>query len=229
MISRNISLLSSLIALIIGFMVGYFLFDNTIILPSEKEYITDTIKVPDPYPVPKPYPVPSKPKEVKVYEKDTAAIDSLKVLLSEKDILINGLKYQIIISQDYLKQFPENPKLLELDLQWDSLSIGLLNIKGIPTKETFPLYLDRYKYKWTLSGLSKTDHLMPQIKPSPYYLYSIGSGIDLWQRNIYLSGKVSYVKNRFTFYSDLRYGLLEPKKTTLNFGVEYNFKGLWPK
>ena len=117
--NKRLSIILILVSFVLGFVVSYNFFKDTKYLPSEKEYITDTVKVPKPYQVPKPYPIASKPEIKKIYEKDSSAIDSLKLLLSEKDIVISGLKYQLTISQDYLKQFPKNPKLLELNLQRD--------------------------------------------------------------------------------------------------------------
>ena len=222
--TKSLCILVILISFGLGFYLAYsYLKDNS--KPyQEKRYITTFIKVPEPYPVPKPYPVPTKPIEVKTYEKDSSAIDSLKLLLSEKDIIIQGLKgSQISVSQDFLKQFPLNPKLLELRLERDSLSVSLLDIQGIPSCNTYPLYLDRYRYKWVYNSLSNESYDPIPMEKIPPWGYSVGGGFDILQRNIYSSFRVELLKNPWTIYSDLRLGIIYPKKSTLNLGFEYSF------
>ena len=217
------------LVIIMGFVIGFitcyeFFSKGDIILPKEKEYITDSIKVLKPYPVPKPYPVSVKPITVIIYEKDSTALDSLKVLLSEKDILIQGLKSEITISQDYLKQFPLNPKLIEMGLIRDSLFLSLLNIRGVVCKQLYPIFLDRYRYNWANDSLGKTGYNPPPVGSVRYNTLLAGGGLDIWQRTAYTSVKFESTKNRTTFYSEFKLSIPRYKYSSLNLGVYFKIK-----
>lgn len=185
------------------------------------EYETDTVYVPEPYPVPKPYPVPTPPSTVEIYLPDTVAIDSLKLELSKQSILIQGLKDQISVSQNFLKQFPYNPKLIELNLSLDSLSLSFIPISGIPEKQVFPIFLSGFKYRWTIEGLSSIPIDPPPVR-FPLQPYT-GVGIDLLHLNPYVLMGVEKEYTRIKLYGDLRLGLLDQNRSTINLGINYRF------
>lgn len=219
------TIINWLIGFSVGFILCYIAFsDGDTILPGETEYITDTIKVPKPYSVPKPYPVNTKPITIIIYERDSLALDSLKLLLFEKDIVIQGLKSEITISQDYLKQFPFNPKLINLGLSRDSLSLALLNIQGIVQEYHYPISLRQYKYNWSDNVLGKAGDNPPPVGSVRCNILLAGGGLDLWQRTAYTSVKLESTKNRTTFYSELKIGIPRYQYSNLNVGVYFKLK-----
>lgn len=118
-------------------------------------YITEEIQVKKPYPYPQPYLVNTPPEIIYEYETDTSVLDSLKLLLQDKEIIISGLEKEIKIHQNFLKQYPYNPKLIEFTLDNNLLSLSLLGIRGSIYKEEYPLYLDHYRYKWVYPSLTR--------------------------------------------------------------------------
>lgn len=71
-------------------------------------------------------------------------------------VYINGLKETIAIKDNYIKMLPKNPKLVDLALTRDTLGLNLLNIDGRVTSYIYPIYLDRFDYKWLEGDLKYT-------------------------------------------------------------------------
>ena len=212
------------IFLLIAIIVWLFFFrkPDTVYIP-DTQYITDTIWIDKPYPVPVPYEVQLPPKTVEIYLKDQKAIDSLKVILSEKDIILQGLYSYISISQDYLKQFPKNPKLIELNLSADSLSLSTLSITGITQSATFPISLQAFKYKWTIEGLGRFPVKPPPAPKTPIGLFA-GGGFNF----LYTSPTLDFTAEkdwaRIRAYGDIRLGLLKKEASSFNLGLKYKFR-----
>ena len=209
---------------LIGIIVYLYLFREPLIktIPLH-HYHTDTLRIPDPYPVPVPYFDSVPPRILKIYEKDSLAIDSLKLLLSEKDIIIQGLYSQITISQDFLKQFPKNPKLLELNISSDSLSISTLQISGIPYKYDYPIYLSDFNYKWALDGLTKTKTNNKEVKQK-LFQYFVDGGFSFFHKSPYVGFTIEKDWARVTLYADVKGILLKTNGFDTNIGVKYNIR-----
>lgn len=216
-----------LIILNLLFIVGIFIYFAFIRKPYarpevEYVYITDTIRIPEPYPVPKPYLVSTPPITVKEYLIDSSAVDSLKVILTNDSIIISGLKNQISLHQNYLKQYPENPKLLNLDLRRDTLSMGLLRTSGIPEENQWPIDLNRYSYRWDFaSSFTRTDVTEPP--PTKKWFdpkYYVGGGVDFLYMSPYVSGRIEQEWSRVRLYSSAEIGLLKRESSSLKLGID---------
>lgn len=212
------------LCLIIGIILYFSLFRKKPI-PSQPiyNYITDTIHDSIPYPIPIPYLITTPPRIVTEYLVDSVAIDSLKLLMTQDSIIIAGLKSQILIHQNYLKQFPRNPKLLSLDLKRDSLVLGLLQISGIPEKDKWPIDLNLYSYRWDFNNnFTRTD--ITQLPPTRQRLnlqYFVGGGVDLLYLSPYVSGRIEQEWTRIRLYGNAQVGLLKKESSTLEIGAEY--------
>lgn len=68
--------------------------------------------------------------------------------------VINNLKRDtVFISPQFLTQFPSSPKLVDLSLTYDSISLGLLNTDAELMRKTYPLDFTHYTYQAsTLDG-----------------------------------------------------------------------------
>lgn len=193
------------------------------ILDPNIQWKTDTLKVPTPYPVPKPYPVKVPPRIVKVFETDTSLIDSLKLLLSEDSILINGLESQISIHKNYLKQFPHNPKLIQLGLQFDTLSLVLLDVSGVVSEKSYPLFTEFYNYQWLDNNFTRKDNKRKPPQSKTYLNYKAGLGYDILYLTPYLQGEVSKGISNFEVYGRIGIGLLDNSSSEIKLGANYNF------
>jgi len=212
-----------IILVLIGIIAYLWFFKKPeVITHTETVYKTDTLYIDKPYPIPVPYPVEVPPHVVTLYEKDTIAINNLKLLLSEKDIIIQGLNSQILISQDFIKQYPSNPKLLELNLSPDSLSLSLLGLDGIPLSKRYPLFLSRHKYKWTIEGLTKSNISSPPIKTPVRYF--VGGGANFLYPSPYVDFMVEKEWTRMRLYGDIKVGLLKREASSIDIGLRYNIK-----
>lgn len=184
------------------------------------KYKTDTLYENKPYPYPDPYLIITKPRYFTFYQVDSTAIDSLELELRDKEIIISGLEEEIRIHENFLKQYPYNPKLVELNLNKDTLSLSLLNIQGLIFKQDYPLYLDQYKYKWSHPDFSrekiKTKPKDPSFTLSSYVFvgYSlypnspiISNSWELSRGKIRLSSNVGILfKENKPIYLDLKLG-----------------------
>jgi hypothetical protein len=210
-----------LILLAVIVYLGFFR-EPKIEFVSYPVYRTDTIYVYETIKVPKPYPVPTPPSTVEIYLVDSLAIDSLKLELSKQNIILQGLYSQIEISQNFLKQFPYNPKLLGLELSFDSLSLSILKTNGIPESQTFPIFLSGFKYRWTNEGLSSIP-IDPRPINLPLQSY-LGLGVDLLHLSPYVNVGVEKDYTRIKLYGDIRVGLLKTEYSGIDLGIKYKFR-----
>lgn len=193
------------------------------------QYITDTIPDSIPYPVPEPYPIYTQPHTVTIYSVDTNTINSLKMELVEKDLIITSLTDTIKVYESYLKQFPSNPKLLAIDLKKDSMSVGLLNITGIPQEDKWPIDLARFNYRWTNDrGLSRSSTLTPPTKVRSPFEYFVGGGVDFFYLSPYVSGRIEKDLARIRLYGNINLGLLNKNTSGIKVGIDYKFYGKRP-
>lgn len=220
--------LSILFLIIIGLVV-WDIFFRKILIPEPEisyQYITDTIWDSIPYFVPEPYPVPTPPHIVTIYKTDTNILNQYKLLLSEKNLIIAGLIDTILIQETFLKSYPSNPKLLAIDLKQDSMSVGLLNITGIPQKDKWPIDLARFNYRWTNGAdLSRSPTLTPPTQERSHFEYFVGGGVDFLYLSPYVSGRIEREWTRIRLYGNIDVGLLKNETSGLKLGVDYKFNG----
>jgi len=207
-----------------GLVVWYFFFRKPIIPPSDTEYVyvTDTVWLDTVIVVSEPYYIHTPPKTVIIYKTDSSSLDSLSLILKEKEIVIASLKDSISIHENYLKQFPSNPKILGMDLNKDSLSLGLLSISGQTQINSWPINLDRFDYRWVHgSDLSRHPTQSPPIKERSQTQYFMGGGVDLLKTSPYILGRIQKDWARIMLYGDIRLGLLEIETSGIQIGINY--------
>ena len=225
------TLLTTLFIIIIGLIVWDIFFRKHPVPEPiiDYQYITDTIWDSIPYNVPEPYPVYTQPRTVTLYLADTNMLNQYKLQLAEKNLIIAGLIDTIRIHEGYLKQYPSNPKLLAIDLQKDSMSVGLLNITGIPQEDKWPIDLARFNYRWTNDrGLSRSSTLTPPTKERSPFEYFVGGGVDLLYLSPYVSGRIEKDWTRIRLYGNIDVGLLKSESSGIKLGVDYKFNGTSP-
>jgi hypothetical protein len=220
--------LNTILLIAIILFIGWYVFLRKVELLKpiiDYRYKTDTIFIDTLYVPGKPYPVHTPPKIVKIYVIDTAALDSIKLALNEKEIIISGLKESIAISVNYLKQFPSNPKLLAMDLTRDTLKLGLLSITGQVQENVWPIDLNQFNYRWNYgSDLSRHPVQSPPIKEKPFADYFIGGGVDIPHTTPYVSFRMEKNWTRIRLYGDMRVVLLNNNRGSINIGADYK---LW--
>lgn len=187
---------------------------------------TDTITRYEPIKELKPFRTPVLPKTEIQYKivriRDLEEINKLKLRIKEDSILISGLEDSLAIHKNYIKIFPDYPKLLALDLQKSNLSLSLLHIDGIPREYQYPINLDRYRYRWTEhSFTSDFNVIIPRKRKYNYYL---GSGIDIGNKLLYSSFRVERIWARSRLYLHTQIGLFTDNYSGVKIGYEYNLR-----
>lgn len=215
--------LQTIIILILVLLVSYLLifYKGKPVSYPEPHYVFDTVFLDKPYPVPLPYPVEVPIQGITVYLKDSVALDSMNILIQEKDFIIQGLEREILISKNFLKQFPSNPKILELNLSSDTLNLSLLNLDGTPSSSNYGLRLSDHKYKWTNDGLSQIKINPHQVKKSINLNYFAGGGVNFLYLSPFASFGLETDIARIRLYSDIEVGLLKHEASSINLGVKY--------
>jgi hypothetical protein len=220
--------LNTILLVLIILFIGWYVFLRKVepIKPTiSYQYHTDTLFIDTLYVPGKPYPIPTPPKTVKIYVIDSVALDSIKLALNEKEIIISGLKDSIAISVNYLKQFPSNPKLLTMDLKRDTLILGLLPISGQIQENAWPIDLNQFNYRWNFgSDLSRHPTQSPPTGKKPFANYFVGGGVDILHTVPYLSGRIEKQWSSLRFYGDIRVVLFNNDKGSINIGADYQ---LW--
>lgn len=99
----------------------------------------------------------TKPSTITYYQPEYIdRVEEIEVIPDSLLILIDDLEDSLEVAWDFLATFPKQPKLLTLDLLKDSLSLGLLRIDGQTSKETYPIFLDRFTYSYDGSTFART-------------------------------------------------------------------------
>ena len=220
------SVIITLLIIIIGLIIyNTFIRKYPILDPIiNYEYITDTLYIPKPYSVPEPYPVPTPPRIIIRYEVDSITLNYYKLKISKQNILIAGLLDTIAIHENYLKQYPSNPKFIDMFLIRDTLSLGLLQILGHVENKSWPIDLNRFDYKWDyINNLTRRDTKLPPLKEKSYVKYFGGGGVDLLWLSPYIDFTVEKELQRIRLYSNINLGLLNKNSSSIKIGIDYRF------
>jgi len=224
---KNIYILTLL--LIIASAVAWYFFIREDPVPEQVtmyEYTTDTIFVQVPYEVPVPYSVPTPPLTVTIYKVDSAAIQGLRLIIADQELKITGLKDTISLHENYIKQYPRNPKFLSMELNRDSLNLGLLQISGQIEERSWPIDLNAWSYNWNFdSDLSRHATQPPPIKKPELFQLLIGGGADLLASSSYGSLRAEFHIKKFRIYSDANLLFKIPEASNVRVGLEYKIYG----
>jgi len=109
-------------------------------------YITDTIYVNKPYEIIKTITKKTPPKTIKIYE--TVYIPADTVYKWKDKIIIITKKDSFSYNENFLTRYILSPKLLNIDLAFDTMNITILDTAGITSSQIYPLDFSRYKYQW---------------------------------------------------------------------------------
>lgn len=225
---KRINLFVSILLGIIGILVWYSLI-RPVNIPDPiitYEYMTDTVWVDTLYLPGQPYMINTPAKTITYYRIDSAALDSLTIILTDQNILIEGLKDSIRINQNFLKHYPSNPKLLAMTIRHDTLAMGLLDITGQIAERSWPLNLNQFTYHWAYgSNLSRHSVQQPPIQEQHFVNYFIGGGVDLLRLSPYLSGKVEKSWSSIRIRGEASIGLLNRNTSSLRIGLDYKLNG----
>lgn len=210
-----------ILILLIGIAIGYFVHLTWFTLKPlvETEYKTDTIFKSVPF-VPINYVHMDSVKPHYVIRYAESPINGK--LIRQNDsliIVIDSLSAEnledIYIPDNYLLQYPFNPKLIELALSRDSLQVTLLDIDATMASLKYPLYLTKYKYWLTydkgqpkfvradIPGFDKVEPITdkPKFKVQPYaYVYT---GYTSYESSLFLSGELGVMKKRWKLSGEM--------------------------
>ena len=222
------------IIILITIIIGLIIWDTFIrehkipdpIITIDYQYVTDTIWKDTLYLKGDPYPIPTPPKYLIRYKIDSTLIKNLKLILSEKNLYIAGLKDTITLHKSYLKQFPNNPKLIELSLIKDTIELGLLQISGQAESKQWPIDLNRFDYKWDyVNDLTRRNTKSPPIKEKFFAEYFVGGGYNLLYSSPYIDFSAEKGLQRIWLYSNIQIGLLNKETSSIKVGVKYQISG----
>lgn len=191
--------------------------------------VTDTILISKPYPEIKIIRDTLKPDRVTIYQEDSSRIKELELRILKDSLhysfIIQGLQEEIEISENFLKLYPQNPKLVEMSLFRDSLNLSLLGINGQVYSEHYNLFYQDYNYRWSsgVMGYSKTKY-RPQ---EPRLSHSLIFGLDFLHRKPFGEFQLDFRFNNDSF-AFLRASevLLFNEKPRLEVGLKFR---IWRK
>jgi len=139
--------------------------------------------------------------------------------------IIQGLQEEIEISENFLKLYPQNPKLVEMSLFRDSLNLSLLGINGQVYSEHYNLFYQDYNYRWSsgVMGYSKTKYRPQEPRLSHYLVFCL----DFLHRKPFGEFQLDFRFNNYSF-AFLRASevLLFNEKPRLEVGLKFR---IWRK
>ena len=211
-------------------LIGWYFFirkDPPPIQTVSYEYVTDSIYVDRPYEVRVPYEVKTPPITVTEYLVDSVAIKDLRLKISEAKIIIESLNENIIIQGDYLKQYPNNPKLIAFYLNRDTLNLGLLLISGLIVEERWPIDLNAWVYSWNYeSNLTRHPTQPPPVETQDLIQLFIGGGATFgYKSSPHISLRGEMGRKNLRVFSDVNFMITQPDYSNLRLGVEYKIYG----
>lgn len=191
--------------------------------------VTDTIFISKPYPEIKIIRDTLKPDRVTIYQEDSSRIKELELRILNDSLhysfIIKGLQEKIEISENFLKLYPQNPKLVEMSLFRDSLNLSLLGINGQVYSEHYNLFYQDYNYHWSsgVIGYSKTKYKPQEQRLSHFICF----GFDFLREKPFGEFQLDYRFNNNSF-AFLRASevLLFNEKPRLEVGLKFR---IWRK
>lgn len=119
-------------------------------------YEPKIIYIDKPYVLPKPYGIKTQPSITYIYPNDSVALSTIKVEVIPDSIIVilDSLRKQAI-HQNFLKLYPDKPKLIYSDLTSDTIRFDLLGIDGIIKSRRYPIYLEDYTYNFDGSDFNR--------------------------------------------------------------------------
>jgi len=189
------------------------------------EYVTDTVYVDIPYEVIKYKKILTPPQTIKIYEIDSTAIKDLEWMIFDQELLIEGYKQTIALHENYIKQYPTNPKLIAMVLGRDSLSLALLQITGQVVERSWPLDLNWFKYNWNYnSNLTRHPTKPPPIEDS-FIQFFVGGGVDITNLSPMVSARGEMSFNKVRLFTDSHINMRTPETSIFRLGLEYKLYG----
>lgn len=188
---------------------------------------TDTVYINRPIQALKPYKKPVLPSVVTEYlfveSEDISKLESLKLRILNDSLVIEDLKTKITIHENYIKQFPINPKLVSLSLDKNNLSLSLLEIDGVAKSYDYPISTDYYKYRWSDKVFSAEKSVSPTVRNRLNYYMGINStfyGVITPSATFRIEKR--WARNIISVNSSME--LLEIKVPTITMNYEYNLR-----
>lgn len=206
-------------------LASYFAFKGYNKKPDRGDkynYLTfrETVKVP--YPIPLPHRTKTPPKVIVKYEYDESLLDSMSLIIQEQEIIIQGLEEKVKVNHNFLKKYPKNPKLVDLKLTKDSLSLALLQIDGYIYKTDYPIYLDEFQYRWVYPDLTHKPFSFKKPKVKKFFsstYVNLGYYSHTQDYHVSLSSQVFYKK--FGIEADIGVVLLNNTKGFIGIKGKY--------
>lgn len=222
--NKTFSIINAIISLLllVGFIM-YMKYKKPKTVP-DMNYKTRIVYVDVPYEVKVPYVNGTKPITIIKYRTDSSKLDSLKMVVYDQGIEIQGLEERVRISAEFIKYHTRNPKLIELDLCRDTLSLSLLHIDGNIVQNVYPIFLDHYAYRWTYNQLTHTDLPPPTLEKTNFINFLVGGGVDAFRLSPYLDLRIEKNWSRIRAYSDFQLGLLHKEGSQIRLGIKYKLR-----
>lgn len=201
------------VGLLIGVFIGYMIWK-----PSQKKiglpkYLPIVVKVPKyitkpvPYKIIIPHHIEYQYQSYNDSMRLVGTIDSLICLIS-----LSKPSDTVWVSPKFLTSFPTSPKLVNMDLNMDSVSITTLSPQTLLTQKQYPLNLYEYKYRFdgytmSVTKVPKIGYKGNSMKWSGTIMGTIGptfSSKPEFYNSVGILGEVSYSRIRIS---------IEPKVT----------------
>lgn len=231
LIHKPMKEIKNLLILILIGVVLYLVWQIRNIEPTVEhhyEYITDTVEIEVPF---EPLPtigINTQPITVYKYPIPTYQdLDHITLSFTDDSLItvINHLQDSLKIHQNFIKLYPENPKLLNLSLTQDSLKLSTLNIQGQVHQDVYPLYLQRYNYNYGLEGLGRTPYNRPSDFRLDYYVFTAG-GYSFTEKTPLIMLRPGITLNRLSL--EMGSSLYLKQEPTLRLDLALGYK-IWGK
>lgn len=191
--------------------------------------VTDTVYISKPYPEIQVIRDTLKPERVMIYQTDSSRLKELELRIIQDSLhysfVIEGLQEKIQISENFLKLYPQNPKLVEMSLFRDSLNLSLLGIDGSVYSEHYSLFYQDYNYHWAEGrlGYSKTKYKPQEQRLSHHF----SAGFDFLREKPFGEYQLDFQfsSNKYAFFRASEV-LLFDERPRLEVGLKFR---IWRK
>lgn len=210
------------VSVIGGLLIAYWDLYKSVREKGDQEFQkTDTVYVEKFYSPKKEYSVLSIPKLVTFYFTDTIEVERVKLKRDTIRLTYRDSDY-LEVNSNYLTQYPQNDKLIQMTVEEKKLEMVLLNTSGQVYQKEYSTDFSKYDYNYLDNHLTlKKKNFFHRIQPfAEFTARPVHNNWDLGIGLNYKTSRINYEIGLNGYYYSLNQ---KPWNYDVFFRVRYNF------
>ena len=162
------------------------------------------------------------PKTVTIWKQGNTEYITLEKVPDSILVHIDSLNHKLAISDQYIKNFPKNDKLVNFGLKLDSLNITTISIDGVTKTKDYPLYLDKFGYQWYDNELHHYNVKQKSKLKNKLNQFYINGGYDFYYQRPTIGAEYFIIMDKFKLGANSN--LIIQPETKINLGLNLGYR-----